>query len=625
MIKIDKLLKKIIKKQLFLLNSLKYHTTFYWLKFRRIFDYFFVNFYKMINASSFNKTKQRSVPFYYSDLSLVKIDKVINKINKHFANYQVSSYQKLPKIKIFMSGWSNDKSIEFLESSGLTYKRTYRKDVSAENVLQKYGFFSIFKVSEIDENISIIVSKFLETPNSLFLPQFNQNSTLYIDSISFKFYGIRSHVFRSFMNLVNLHLNYFKVFELISPEILSKLFHYFHMVIFDSLLTDCSKFFKPFQIKMLLGLEPLLINLFQVEIFEDLNCTHCNYSYELTFSKFFVDNSKLSLYSSQKSLTYSNVNILPNGMIFDRYQFLLNDVRHLNFQSFISGWWQDFTTNSCTKELFLSRQFTKSIDLEKAIIFVGRNSNNWYHFVTEYLVNLQSLADIDPTYPIVINHKFDKQVSKFIEQNSNRSIFYQDSLTTLNVRSAICFSLRSHVNDVPQSAQCLVDFNLDSSDLKEIRTRLLSNLTTHEPVQYTLISRHGVSNRNVRNFKSLVNLLLKYNFNLFDPSKTSIENQVEIVYRSKVIIFEPGSGAINIMFMHPSSVAIYLEPNNASEFLVYDSLAKIFNIKFITISSKYSKSFLNKSLLQIINSDYIVDLKELNKIILENFGTLPKQ
>ena len=92
-----------------------------------------------------------------------------------------------------------------------------------------------------------------------------------------------------------------------------------------------------------------------------------------------------------------------------------------------------------------------------------------------------------------------------------------------------------------------------------LKAKLLDFTNLKKPTRRLFISRYGCK-RNISNEKSIEDILLKYNFEIYRPTKN--ENPPQDFSEAKIVIGPHGAGLSDIVFCQPGAKFIELIPTD---------------------------------------------------------------
>ena len=98
-----------------------------------------------------------------------------------------------------------------------------------------------------------------------------------------------------------------------------------------------------------------------------------------------------------------------------------------------------------------------------------------------------------------------------------------------------------------------------------LKAKLLDSANLKKPTRRLFISRYGCK-RNISNEKSIENILLKYNFEVYRPTKN--ENPPQDFSEAKIVIGPHGAGLSDIVFCQPGAKFIELIPTRSCNILL---------------------------------------------------------
>lgn len=245
---------------------------------------------------------------------------------------------------------------------------------------------------------------------------------------------------------------------------------------------------------------------------------------------------------------------------------------------------------------------TSGFIIDRAIILSGNFSNNYYHFILEYLVKFSLIesANIDKTIPIIL----DKHVIEIPQFNELISIFNEDKREIIYVDKQILYKINelhyfSFINEIPPNIKNKIQsiksdyFSFDFKSIDYLRSIFFRNYYVINPqtdCERIYLSRK-ISNRRNVNEEEILPLLKKYKFQVCCPEQMTVKEQFLLFNNAKYIIAPSGAALTNIIFCMPMTDILVLQGIRA-DVTIFSSIAEYLNInmQYITADNKYEHS-----------------------------------
>jgi hypothetical protein len=299
-----------------------------------------------------------------------------------------------------------------------------------------------------------------------------------------------------------------------------------------------------------------------------------------------------------------------------RLNKLQNGRFHLNPHAVISSNDKLIFSESCCYGMkpeehwiFNQIRLSKCTKLQGQAFMLGGRANYW-HLLSEELPALYRLQKngftINEFQHLIIHqsrHEFQDQIydlfdvpkSKFIEL----SMFPH-----LQADQLFCFS---------------PIYQPDIEALTWVRDHMLSFVKNKELADRRLfIDRESSSSKRIVNQKELMEILAKYDFEIFKPEDHSVLEQIITFRNSNFIIGAHGAALANLMFCKPQTNVIEIRSifhsGSFSAPYVYMWYKELNNLRYSVMPSNIIESKSLKGRSQM-DSDFIIDIQQLERLI----------
>jgi capsular polysaccharide biosynthesis protein len=259
--------------------------------------------------------------------------------------------------------------------------------------------------------------------------------------------------------------------------------------------------------------------------------------------------------------------------------------------------------------IFNQIRLSKCTKLQGQALMLGGRANYW-HLLSEELPALYRLQKNEITindFQHLIIHQsryefqdqiydlFDIPKSKFIELSR---------YPHLQADQLFCFS---------------PIYQPDIEALTWVRNHMLSFVKNNVLTDRRLfIDRESSSSKRIVNQKELMEILIKYDFEIFKPEDHSVLEQISTFRNSNFIIGAHGAALANLMFCKPQTNVIEIRSRfhtgSFSAPYVYMWYKELNNLRYSVMPSdiKESKSLRGRSQM---DSDFIIDIQQLERLI----------
>ena len=202
------------------------------------------------------------------------------------------------------------------------------------------------------------------------------------------------------------------------------------------------------------------------------------------------------------------------------------------------------------------------------ILGVQEWANNYFHWMTEVLPSIVVMHQANPSIPLLIPSNY-LQYS-FIRQSLER---LKIPFKTFDVKSALKVKTLFAI-PVPHAGR----FN--EGLLHSFRDAFSNPINeTVKPHRLLYISRDKAKRRKVSNQFELSSFLMSKGFEKVILEDYTLDQQMQIMNESKMVVSCHGAGLTNIMFMQKGQIVIELKSSN-NNYWCYFSLARVFGLDY---------------------------------------------
>jgi hypothetical protein len=202
------------------------------------------------------------------------------------------------------------------------------------------------------------------------------------------------------------------------------------------------------------------------------------------------------------------------------------------------------------------------------ILGVQEWSNNYFHWMTEVLPHIVVMHQANPTIPILIPSNY--LHFKFIQQSLER---LKIAFKTFDVKVALKVKMLFAI-PVPHVGR----FN--EGLLHSFRDTFIKTINSDAKTHRLLyISRQKAKRRKVINELELSSFLTSKGFEKVILEDYTLDEQLQLMHESKMVVSCHGAGLTNIMFMQNGQTVIELKASN-NNYWCYFSLARVFGLDY---------------------------------------------
>jgi len=228
--------------------------------------------------------------------------------------------------------------------------------------------------------------------------------------------------------------------------------------------------------------------------------------------------------------------------------------------------------------------------------------NHWcpgyYHWFTEALPRLINIERLTDMRTILMPSHFPNYCHESILKLGDFQIeFYKENLFV------------SHIT-IPENTRYTGYY--DIANLRIIRDRLLIATRKSQSLKRVYISRVNAARRKVKNEAQLYPILQKYQIEIIETEKLSLEEQIQLFSKTELLISIHGAGLTNMIYLpsNASVLELQMHPQKNQINILYLKLANIFSLKYYILLSDIVGP--NQSLYE---SDLEVNLEEFDQLI----------
>lgn len=276
-------------------------------------------------------------------------------------------------------------------------------------------------------------------------------------------------------------------------------------------------------------------------------------------------------------------------------------------RDFVSGQWSYFFGGNAQPDaVLLDREPYESVDVQSGILLGGRNENNWYHWVIEYVSRLNFDTEIPPEIPILVSDTVPESFLEVISSFSDREILRLPKtmdwkVETLFVAQPLMQILDSTV--IPWEEGLF----LNSAALGAFRDTVLHSQNSYPSPSKIFLTRNS-GHRGLINQRKLRKLAESFGFTSIDPSSMSWSQQVNLFRNANMVVGASGAVMANYLFMPPNSKIHSLTNERLWDFVLPAQISSIAGVNFSYLLGK-SKFRMNKTSVENMHSDFRVSPK----------------
>lgn len=348
-----------------------------------------------------------------------------------------------------------------------------------------------------------------------------------------------------------------------------------------------------------------------------------------------IKNSKKTYYKTTvppiEHYYLHNATIAPGYTLFINGEYILYEPAADPRQNLVAGIWQYVTGSKHINSHVLIRfENTKTISHENGILLSGRCTQNYFHWLIEYLPRLLFL-DGKGEYPFIVNDSLPKQILEtldvFLPKNT-KYIFYnnKDLLFFHNLIIPSMPIFHPDNFDIPYWQGATVSMEHVNFVTKKVSEHLGETWENTKPKRKIFISRRNIQGRQILNQSELESYFSNLGFEMIYPENMSFIEQVTTFRSAKIIVSATGAALSNLIFCHSNTLVFAFIATHNQDYCLFSNLAQLKQLRYFHIlgeAPKTSELYPHKA--NYVHSPYSIDIatfsRQFEKLI-EKEGTL---
>jgi capsular polysaccharide biosynthesis protein len=262
------------------------------------------------------------------------------------------------------------------------------------------------------------------------------------------------------------------------------------------------------------------------------------------------------------------------------------------------------------KKKFILRRIMTTLfpahKLEDGIWITDEISSEYFHWFTDALSRLKA---IDKAFQIKRNLTDDVRPQVILPLDYKRKEFIVSSLKILGYE-AFYYNpkKRLKVKRLITSTHTAPTGNYNSDIIKELRASFMPSENKSLAHRKIYISRSKAMTRKVINEAEVIDLLIKYGYEIHTFEDYDFNKQLEIMFNVKTLVSIHGAGLTNMLFMPAEGNILELRNEGDSHNNCYFSLSSSLNHRYFYLVNKGDRK-------DTYSVNITVDLEELAAII----------
>ena len=264
-------------------------------------------------------------------------------------------------------------------------------------------------------------------------------------------------------------------------------------------------------------------------------------------------------------------------LINDENKFLVEDRAARPEFDFVSGQWEiALGSNARLKEVQIAERKAPTEILEAAVSLLGRNPENYFHSLIEYLPRYFTAMEsgLVKDHVFLLNSESPPTIKfaaeSFIPQSSIRYVSKDDSIQVKELLVPTFHTQTYDSTQIPWEYSGLMDW----APIEQFSRRMLElHLGPEEKYPDFFAVRAG-GLRAIPNVKRLILIAEEEGFEILDLTTLSFVEQLNRMYWSRKIIIPGGAGLAGMIFMQPGTSVLTLATAEQKELGTYRAIAE---------------------------------------------------
>jgi hypothetical protein len=539
-------------------------------------------------------------------------------INKFLFDFSKQTYS-LSKFNFYISGWKDDNVLfrndqGFYDNSIINYYK--RKDVLKihGNRLKAHGFTVFIDYLYLMENLCT----FETSEGKLINPVLDSRLSPYFRFFNFDFSA--QHTTQYYLHIDTITFQKFYSFREINNSIFFNFFVYFQKIFLDVL--------KEEKLSIQSANLPVLRKKYPWEIFNDAHYL------ERILHMTEIKQVESIIYRSIKSeiLDFGNFQELENTQIINSIAVVDQDFVYVPDRSwsFEYAWVGGinssviFNNNDKGRRVLVIDTSLNRVELDNIIFGFSKDINNYWHFLFDILIPLQSFGDErSPDFSLAIRSDIRPKFLEILKRMTDRNIVLLNPMFTYHVKKLLPIRPVLSICDDPASNYSVQ--SLDELAINQFKNYFLSAVSISEKTKHEKIcfSRKSSGHRNVSNKKFVFILLKFFGYNIIDPSSLSIIEQISFSRGAKSLIIFGGAAVANSIFVSKDTIVNIISSDACFDFSGYHVFKNLCpgNIEVVALGRpRYSFIQIRKGIvpsrLDAIHLGYRVRLFNFTKLLM---------
>jgi capsular polysaccharide biosynthesis protein len=263
--------------------------------------------------------------------------------------------------------------------------------------------------------------------------------------------------------------------------------------------------------------------------------------------------------------------------------------------------------------VLVDRESIGSVEVKSGILLGGRNENNWYHWVIEYVSRLSFDKAIPPAVPILVSDSVPVGFLEVISSVSKRKIIQLPKTLDWRVESLFVAQPLAQILDstvIPWAEGLFIN----SAALSTYREMVLESHIPYPSPSKIFLTRNS-GHRGLINQESIRRAAESFGFTSVDTATMTWNQQLNLFRNAKTVVGASGAVMANYLFMPMGAKIVALTNKQIWDFILPAAIARVANVEFFYLLGKPKLRNKPKTSTALMHSDFEISKKEFISLL----------
>jgi capsular polysaccharide biosynthesis protein len=257
--------------------------------------------------------------------------------------------------------------------------------------------------------------------------------------------------------------------------------------------------------------------------------------------------------------------------------------------------------------------------LASGVLLDGRCSENYFHWLVEYLPRLHTLEAYPEVQgiPLIVNSAMHPNMKRLLTLlRPGDSLFWNTDSVRLTVERLYYPSMLTFIPDdatLPPS----ISGALPQKELLWLKSRLLAHIPSKRRQKDRIyLKRKAKQARGICNEREVISEFLKRDFRIVDPSELDILEQIALFHSAEAIAGNGGAAFANLLFCQPGTTIVMTAMEDNKNYCFFSHLASMNQCRLMLVtgpSEQYRHAY--SSPVEYLHAPYWVPHSKLRKAL----------